>query len=79
VTGTNPNHVYECNTFPDAPFTTSHHPLKFCSSVGGLQLHVTNMARACVVRHEQGTIVRAPDGTFVGMRLPEMLSLEVRC
>jgi hypothetical protein len=46
--------------------------------VAGLQLSVTNMDPRCVVRHEEGTIVRAPDGTFVGMRLPEMLSDEVR-
>lgn len=78
MTGTCPNHVYDCNTFTDAPFTTNHHPLKFCSSVGGLELHVTNMARACVVRHEEGTIVRRPNGTFVGMRLPETLSADVR-
>ena len=44
----------------------------------GLELHVTNMARACVVRHEEGTIVRRPNGTFVGMRLPETLSADVR-
>ena len=78
VTGTCPDHVYECSEFTDAPLTTDHYPLKFCCSAEGLQLHITNMDRVCVVRHEQGTIVRTLDGTFVGMRLPETLSAEVR-
>lgn len=76
-TTTCPDQFYECGTFADAPHATSFHELKFCSSVGELSLHVTTMGPACVVRHEEGTIVRALDGTFVGMRLPETLSTEV--
>ena len=48
VTGTCPDHIYECSEFTDAPFTTEHYPLKFCCSAEGLQLHITNMGRACV-------------------------------
>ena len=72
------NDVYELGTFSDAPGVTNHHPIKYCSSQGGLQLNVTSMGTHCVVRHVEGTIVRALDGTFVGMRLPEMLSGHVR-
>ena len=68
----------EQGTFSDAQGVTKHHPLKYCSSVGGLQLHVTSMGTPCVVRHVEGTIVRGQDGTFVGMRLPEQLSGHVR-
>ena len=72
------NNVYLPGTFSDARGATAHHPLKYCSSHGGLELHVTSMGTHCLVRHPEGTIVRAPDGTFVGMRLPEMLSGPVR-